>query len=105
MAIQDFFSSSQMVRQINHSFTTLVPKSHDVTNMVNVRLISCCNVTYKLIFKILANRLTQDLKGINILNQNGFHLAQEMLRHYGKNGTSFKCLAKIDFRKAFDSIQ
>ena len=33
------------------------------------------------------------------------NLAQEFLRHYGRKKTSPWCLIKIDFRKAFDSMQ
>ena len=32
-------------------------------------------------------------------------LVQELLREYGRKRTSPKCLMKIDFRKAFDSVQ
>ena len=33
------------------------------------------------------------------------HLMQELLRHYGRKMASPRCIIKIDFRKAFDSIQ
>jgi hypothetical protein len=33
------------------------------------------------------------------------HLMQELLRHYGRKRASPRCIIKIDFRKAFDSIQ
>jgi hypothetical protein len=32
-------------------------------------------------------------------------LVQEFLRHYGRKRASPKCLMKIDFKKAFDSVQ
>lgn len=33
------------------------------------------------------------------------NLLQELIRHYERKRTSPKCLIKIDFRKAFDSVQ
>jgi hypothetical protein len=33
------------------------------------------------------------------------NLLQELLRHYERKRTSLRCLIKIDFRKAFDSVQ
>jgi len=33
------------------------------------------------------------------------NLVQELLRHYGRKRASPRCLIKIDFRKAFDSVQ
>jgi hypothetical protein len=33
------------------------------------------------------------------------NLAQELLRQYGRKRTSPRCLIKVDFRKAFDSVQ
>jgi hypothetical protein len=33
------------------------------------------------------------------------HLMQELLRHYGRKRASPRCIIKIDFIKAFDSVQ
>ena len=33
------------------------------------------------------------------------NLAQDFLKHYGRKRSSPRCLIKIDFRKAFDSVQ
>lgn len=33
------------------------------------------------------------------------NLMQELLRHYGRKRASLRCIIKIDFRKAFNSIQ
>jgi len=115
VAVQDFFQSGQLLKQINHSIITLVLKSAHVTTSSDFRPISCCNVVYKIISKILADRLGHALDGIISPLQNAFlggrrmtdniNLLQELLRQYERKRTSPRCLIKIDFRKAFDSVQ
>lgn len=42
---------------LNHTFVTLIPKKKSPENVANYHPISLCNVTYKLIAKVLASRL------------------------------------------------
>lgn len=103
------------MRQLNHFFIALVPKSTNASSPSDFRMISYCNVVYKVISKILAARLVDALSGIISPLQNAFlgdhlmadniHLAQEPICHYEKKRASPRCLIQIDFRKAFDSIQ
>ena len=114
-AIQDFFHSGRLLKQVNHSIITLIPKSKNVTFPSDFRPISCCNVIYKVLAKILADRLAQALQGIISPMQNAFlggrymsdniNLVQELLRQYGRKRSSPRCLLKVDFKKAFDSVQ
>ncbi|KAJ6929615.1 hypothetical protein NC652_013486 [Populus alba x Populus x berolinensis] len=114
-AIKDFFASGEMLKQINHSTIALVPKSVSANSDVDYRPISCCNVTYKVISKLLAERLVHVLNDIISPSQNAFlggrlmadniNLMQEMLRSYGRKRVSPHCTIKIDFRKAFDTVQ
>ena len=70
---------------------------------------------YKVIAKILTVRLSHALATIISPMQNAFlgsrlmadniHLVQELLQNYKRKQTSPQCLMKIDFRKAFDSVQ
>jgi hypothetical protein len=63
-AVQDFFTSGQILKQINHSIIALVPKSTNVASANDFRPISCCNVVYKVISKILAGRLSYAFQDI-----------------------------------------
>ena len=92
----------------------MIPKSANVFYPSDFRPISCCNVIYKVISKLLSYRLACVLSDIISPVQNAFlgghkmadniFLVQELLREYGRKRTSPKCLMKIDFRKAFDSV-
>ena len=82
--------------------------------MGNFRPIFCCNVIYKIITKILANRIKEVLKDLINTNQAAFilgrkigdniFLTQELVKEYHKNGGPVGCIAKIDIMKAYDSI-
>ena len=113
--VKDFFASGHLLKQVNHSIIALVPKSSNANLAADFRLISCCNVIYKVIFKILVRRMAHALQDIISPAQNAFlggrnmadniHLMQELLRHYERKRASPRCIIKIDFRKAFDSVQ
>jgi hypothetical protein len=104
-----------MLKQVNHSIISLVPKSTTANSAVDFSPISCCNVIYKVISNILAGRMAHVLGDIINPAQNAFlggrkmadniHLMQELLCHYGRNRSSPICIIKIDFKKAFDVIQ
>ena len=90
--MRDFFESGALLKQINHSIITLIPKSANTTSVSDFRPISCCNVIYKVIAKLLAVRLSHALVTIISPMQNAFlggrlmtdniHLVQELLRNY-----------------------
>lgn len=42
---------------LNHTFITLIPKKNQVVKVADFRLVSFCNILYKLISKVIANRL------------------------------------------------
>jgi hypothetical protein len=114
-AVKDFFVSGELLKQLNHSTIALVPKSATANSAADYRPISCCNVTYKVISKILAGRLAHVLNDIISPSQNAFlggrlmadniNLMQELLRSYGRKRVSPRCTIKIDFKKAFDTVQ
>lgn len=49
--------SGQILRKINYTHVTLIPKVKEVTKMSQLRPISLCNVIYKIMTNVLTNRL------------------------------------------------
>lgn len=56
-AIKNFFSLGFIIPTVNSTFIALVPKKSNSTLESDYRPISLCNVLYKIISKVLANRL------------------------------------------------
>ncbi|GKU86882.1 hypothetical protein SLEP1_g1354 [Rubroshorea leprosula] len=113
-AIQEFFSSGKILREMNSTIISLVPKVLNPVKMTEFRPIACCNILYKFITKILANKLKQTLPLFISKNQCAFVegrqmvenvlLAQEVVKHYHKPQLSPRCALKIDLMKAFDFV-
>ena len=61
-----------MLREINHSFIVLIPKGNNAAMVSQFRPINLCNVLYKIISKLLANRLKLVLPKIISLWQTTF---------------------------------
>ena len=76
IAVLDFLNSSCMTPRINHTNIVLIPKVKNPIKMSNFRPISLCNVIYKIISKVLANRLKQILPYIISPTQSAFVLGR-----------------------------
>ena len=57
IAVLDFLNNGNMLPEINHTNIVLIPKVKNPEKMSNFRPISLCNVIYKIMSKVLANRL------------------------------------------------
>lgn len=113
-AVGEFFKSGRLLKQWNHAFIALVPQSAHANFVTDFRPISCCNVFYKIISKIIANRLgavigdivgeaqTAFIKDRSIVDN--IHLAEELFRKYGKNKSSARCIMKVDLQKAYNTV-
>jgi hypothetical protein len=111
-----FFLNKKTAREHNHTFITLIPKQIGAHSVNQFRPISLCNISYKIISKILANRLKLLLPKIisplqfafvpNRSIQNDSILAHELLHSFklkrGKGGFLF---LKMDMEKAFDKME
>jgi len=100
-AVMNFFDKGQLLRQVNHTFLTLVPKVTNSSKLADFRPISCCNTLYKIISKVMCNRLQDVTKDLVSANQSAFLrgrqisdcslLAHELVRDFNKwNGMLLK---------------
>jgi hypothetical protein len=116
-AILDFFRSGRMLGSINFTNIVLIPKVKNPESMSQFRPISLCNVLYKIISKVLVNRMKVILPNIISDSQSAFIpgrlisdnviMAFEVL-HYLKNlgaGANFQMAAKLDMSKAYDRVE
>ncbi|KAF7135390.1 hypothetical protein RHSIM_Rhsim08G0109800 [Rhododendron simsii] len=116
-AVKSFFHSSHLLRSVNQTLITLIPKVSCPTTPGQFRPISLCNVSYKLITKILANRLRDILPSIISENQSAFVggrqisdsilIAHEIMHSLKnrRNGRKGWVALKLDMAKAFDRIE
>lgn len=114
VAVQSFFSKGFLPKGLNSTILALIPKKDSATEMKDYRPISCCNVLYKIISKIIANRLKATLPQCISPNQPAFIkdrllvenllLATEIVKDYHRDDISPRCAMKIDIAKAFDSV-
>lgn len=115
VAVQSVFKYGFLPKGVNSTILALVPKKTDSLEMKDYRPIACCNVLYKVVSKILANRLKLLLPRLITENQSAFIsgrllmenvlLASELVKDYHKETISSRCVMKIDVSKAFDSVQ
>lgn len=56
-ALLSILNLGQIPLDLNHTFITLIPKIKQLCEVENYHPISLCNILYKLISKVIANRL------------------------------------------------
>ena len=98
---------------MNITWVTLIPKVENPASIENFRPISMVGSIYKIIAKLLSSRLKDVITPLIDESQNDFVrirqildgvlIANESLRWLKKNRIS-GVLVKIDFQKAYDSI-
>lgn len=71
-AVQAFFRGFPLPKGISSSLITLIPKVHEPCSLNDFRPISLCNFSYKIISKVLADRLAPILPGLVSIEQGAF---------------------------------
>ncbi len=106
-----------MLKNINQTFISLIPKVDNPISIDHFRPISLCNTTLKVITKILANRIKplfgkiiHPLQGAFVegrVIQDNILIAHEMFHsfHKKKKGKTGWMAIKIDLEKAYDMLE
>lgn len=102
--IREFFNNGKLLGELNATLITLIPKIKSPNKVSNFRPITCYNVLYKGISKIITNRIK--LVKLVSLNQSAFIpgrliqdnilLTHELLKGYNRSGGVKRCAMKID---------
>ncbi|GKB06122.1 RNA-directed DNA polymerase, eukaryota [Tanacetum coccineum] len=113
-AVTSFFSTGSFPLRCNSSFITLIPKSQEAKMVKEFYPISLIGSMYKIITKVLANRLSliiselvSDVQSIFVSNRHildGLFILNELLS-WCKHKKSKALIFTIDFEKAFDLVR
>ncbi|GJY82238.1 RNA-directed DNA polymerase, eukaryota, reverse transcriptase zinc-binding domain protein, partial [Tanacetum coccineum] len=113
-AIYYFLQYGTFPKGGNSSFIALIPKMHDAKMVKDFRPITLIGSLYKIIAKILANRLVVFLGDIvnevqsafvaNMQNIDGMFILNELF-HWCKKKKKHTMIFKLDFEKAYDSVR
>lgn len=115
--VQNWWRGNIRLNDINRTYISLIPKCNELKLITEYRPISCCNVIYKIISKVLANKLKYFLGDIISLNQSAFipkrlitdnaliafEVFHAMKNNRSPNNISFAL--KLDMSKAYNRIE
>ncbi|CAN6678642.1 unnamed protein product [Malus baccata var. baccata] len=102
---------------LNKTHIVLVPKVHHPESVSQFRPISLCNYSYKVLSKVLANRLKSVLPQLISPSQNAFVAGQKIHGHIGiayeifhflkgwKAKNKYELGIKLDMQKAYDHVE
>lgn len=112
-AVKSFFHFGKLLKQINHTFITLIPKYDNPASTNDYRPISLCSTIYKIIAKILAERIKITIEKIShplqgafiakISIQDNILIAHEIFHSFRtRKGKEGWITIKLDMEKAYD---
>jgi len=115
--VHQFFQTGVLLPEYNRTYISLIPKISHPESLDHFRPISLCNFIYKIISKILANRLKPWLPELVTLEESAFVggrqiqdniiIVQEVLHQIRtrKRKKHFQAVLKLDMQKAYDRVE
>jgi hypothetical protein len=113
-SVQEFFISGVLAPNINFNLIVMVPKAPGPKSMGDYRPIGSANFQFKIVTKIIANRLALITMCIIFVEQHGFIqnrnisdcviLASEAINMIDKCQYDGNVALKVDISKAFDTL-
>lgn len=102
-----------MLRSMNSTFLVLIPKQEGADRLTHFRPIALFNVVYKIITKLIAERLKPLLSSLISTEQGGFVEGRQILDevviameaiHSMANSKERAMFMKLDMAKAYDQV-
>ena len=114
-AIKEFFITSWLMPNYNANTIILIPKTPNADSVSQYRPIALANFKYKIVSKIIADRLASIMPFIISSQQKGFIqgrqirdcicLASEVINQLDKKSYGGNLAFKVDIAKAFDTLE
>lgn len=113
----DILNKGKSIEAWNNTIFVLIPKVNNPKEVSDFRLISLCNVNYKIVTKTISNRLKGILKDIISPTQSAFIqgrlisdnilVGHECLHAIKNDRITYKNMAalKLDLSKAYDRVE
>uniref|UniRef100_A0A2N9HI48 Reverse transcriptase domain-containing protein n=1 Tax=Fagus sylvatica TaxID=28930 RepID=A0A2N9HI48_FAGSY len=114
-AVRNFFITGKMLKEVNKTYIVLIPKILNPSTITHFRPISLCNTIYKIISKLLVDRLRSVILNLVSPAQSAFVpgrwiaenqlIVQEILHSFKKRKVKdgFVVL-KLDLQKVYDWV-
>jgi len=110
---REFYRKWSFEKSLNATFIVLIPKKAGVVDLKDFRPISLVGAMYKIIYKVLANKLKHVLEKVISKSQNAFIRGRQILESVLiANECIDSCLkskvpsllSKLDLEKAYDHV-